>query len=242
MMSTWLALPSQGFADSALVAPVQVDESLDASLAHSTKRALATALRVRGFTAITKEKAGRNFRDCATPGCNEQVLRAAGDCSFGIAATVWKGNVGQAPQLALTLIDATSRDVNAIGLISGDLISTVERLVDELLVAWRAEPNAIELETPEPTAQPGKKNAWLAGPISMIGVGVGAVGAIGIASAIKGNNEKLNTAGAAAWGALGAAAIGGGIAWWVIGKKNRNEPKALTIQVSPTHLIVKGKF
>ena len=57
----------------------------------------------------------------------------------------------------------------------------------------------------------------------MIVGGAAAIAAIGVGAGVKGDDQQLNASAVAAWAAVGAAAIGGGIAWWVVGEKRRRK-------------------
>ena len=58
-------------------------------------------------------------------------------------------------------------------------------------------------------------------------------------AATKGQDEQLNTSAVAGWSVAGAAAIGAGIAWWVVGAKRRRAP---TISLRPTGIDLRLRF
>ena len=64
--------------------------------------------------------------------------------------------------------------------------------------------------------------------------------AIGFGAATKGAGEQLNAAAVAGWSAVGAAALAGGIAWWVVGAKRRKQ--APTITLHPTGVDLSLRF
>ncbi len=79
----------------------------------------------------------------------------------------------------------------------------------------------------------GRPHAWKAGPIILIVGGAAAVVAIGVGAGVKSDEQQLNPSAVAAWAAVGAAAIGGGIAWWVVGEKRRRKNGDLRGALAP---------
>jgi hypothetical protein len=59
--------------------------------------------------------------------------------------------------------------------------------------------------------------------------GAAAFVAVGVGAATKGAGEQLNTAAVAGWSGVGAAALAGGIAWWVVGAKRRRQAPTITL-------------
>jgi hypothetical protein len=67
----------------------------------------------------------------------------------------------------------------------------------------------------------------------LIAGGAAAVVAIGVGAGVKGDDQQLNPSAVAAWAAVGAAAIGGGMAWWVVGEKRRRKSGDLWGALAP---------
>ena len=82
--------------------------------------------------------------------------------------------------------------------------------------------------------KPAHPHAWKAGPVVLIAGGAAAVIAVGVAAGIKDDTQQLNSGAVAAWSAVGAAAIAGGIAWWVVGEKRRQRKTEPTSALAPT--------
>jgi hypothetical protein len=68
----------------------------------------------------------------------------------------------------------------------------------------------------------------------LIAGGAAAVLAVGLGAAVKRDDQQLNAPAVAAWSAVGAAAIVGGIAWWVVGERRRHPKNASVSVVAPT--------
>jgi hypothetical protein len=67
----------------------------------------------------------------------------------------------------------------------------------------------------------------------LIAGGAASFVAIGVGAAVKNDHQQLNTPGVAAWAVVGAAAIGGGIAWWVVGEKRRQRKPESAAVLAP---------
>jgi hypothetical protein len=79
--------------------------------------------------------------------------------------------------------------------------------------------------------------------------GVGIFVGIGAAAGMKNDNQQLNKGAVAAWSVVGAAALAGGTAWWVVGEKRRrhqSERSEVTtdtaIRVSPSGIDLRLRF
>ena len=98
------------------------------------------------------------------------------------------------------------------------------------------------------TGTRGRHRAWTAGPIVLIGGGVAAFVAIGVSAGVKDDNQQLNTSAVAAWATIGAAAIAGGVAWWVVGETRRRPQResagalAPEIALHPTKIDLRLRF
>ena len=176
---------------------------------------------------------------CQTPGCVEQTLDAAG-AAFAIVPAIWSRKSG-GEELTLTLVQRSGRNLNANGVVGDDLSGTAADLVDELLerqaAAVAAEASEAAAAVVPAAAAPSESahpHAWKAGPIILIGGGAAAIIAVGVAAGIKSDTQQLNTAAVANWSAIGAAAIAGGVAWWVIGEKRRRSRAKSSSSPSPT--------
>ena len=229
-----------------LVAPVQGSEALRGELAERVESAVRVALRERGYTVTVEQEAlGRAVVACRTPECVEDALDAAG-VAFAIVPAIWTRESG-GRELALTLVQTSSRNLNATGVLEVDLPSTATTLVDALL-AQRAAVAREAAGTRLSSSEPAHPHAWKAGPIILIAGGTAAFVAIGVAAGVKSDSQQLNTSAVAAWSAVGAAVIAGGIAWWVVGaKRRRSEPSpaaalAPTIALRPTGIDLRLRF
>ncbi len=204
-----------------LVAPVQGSEALRAELGDRVESSVRIALRDLGYTVTVEQEAlGRAVVVCQTPECSEEALEAAG-VAFAVVPAVWSRE-GGGWELALTLVQSSSRNLNATAIIERELRSTAVTLVYDLL-AQRA---AVALEVTRAAAsdsEPTRPHAWKAGPIILVAGGAAAFIAIGVAAGAKSDTQQLNTSAVAAWSAVGAAAIAGGITWWVVGVKRRRD-------------------
>lgn len=209
-----------------LVTPVQGSEALSKERKARMVDAVRRALEDRGYsTEAGNELLGRAVVACQSPECIAQTLDAAG-ADFALVPAMWlRGDGGH--ELTLTLVQRLHRSLNANRLDGDELDITARGLVDELL-AKRAALLSTPLEAPEPPPSPRHPNAWKAGPIVLIAGGAAAFIAIGVGAGTKSDNEQLNTAAVAAWSAIGAAALAGGVAWWVVGAKRRRQDAAET--------------
>ncbi len=225
-----------------LVAPVQGSEGLRVQQGERVASAVRRALDARGLEAVaSKELLGQAVVACQTPECVEQALDAAG-ATLAIVPAVWARASG-GEELTLTLLQRSGRNLNASGMVGEDLAGAVGRLVDELLARRAASEAATAAGTGAASeaaagtvsvaaTEPAHPHAWKAGPIVLIAGGAAAFLGIGIAAGVKSDSQRLNTGAVAAWSVVGAAAMGGGIAWWVVGEKRRRE-RAKTARALP---------
>ena len=241
--------------ESVLVAPVQGSEALRVQHGERVVGAVRRALEARGYEGtVSQEVLGQAVVACQTPECVGQTLDAAG-AAFAIVPAIWSRESG-GEELTLTLVQKSGRNLNATGVVGDDLAGTAADLVDELLerqaAAVAAEAAAAAAVVPIPRAaapsEPAHPHAWKAGPIILIAGGATAIVAVGVAAGIRDDTQQLNTVAVATWSAIGAAAIAGGIAWWVIGEKRRRrraEPTgalAPTIAFRPTAIDLRLRF
>jgi hypothetical protein len=242
---------SETAAVSVLVAPVQGSEAARVRHGERVLGAVWRALSARGYReAVSPELLGSAVVACQTPECAEQALEAA-DAAFAIVPAIWSRESG-GEELTLTLVQRSGRSLNANGVIGDDLPGTAADLVDELLArrAATGPPRNVEAG-PRPRGSasgPAHPHAWKAGPIILIAGGAAAFVAVGVAAGIRNDTQQLNTGAVAAWSAIGAAAIAGGIAWWVVGeKRRRREPESTTalvpaIAFRPTGIDLRLRF
>lgn len=218
-------------AELVLVAPVQGSEVLRSELGDRVESSVRVALRDLGYTVTVEQEAlGRAVVVCQTPECSDEALQAAG-VAFAIVPAVWSRESG-GWELALTLMQSSSRNLNATGVIQSDLPSTAVTLVYELLAQRAAV--ALEATSVAPSdSEPAHPHAWKAGPIILIAGGAAAFVGIGVAAGTKSGTQQLNTSAVAAWSAIGAAAIVGGITWWVVGAKRRRPESARAATLAP---------
>jgi hypothetical protein len=224
-----------------LVAPVQGSEALRVQYGGHVVGAVRRALQARGYQeTVSQELLGQAVVACQTPECVEQALEAAG-AAFAIVPAIWSRESG-GEELTLTLMQKSGRNLNANGLVGDNLSGTAADLVAKLLerqaAALAADAAAASVVVPAPAAAAGSESAhphaWKAGPIILITGGAAAVVAVGVAAGIRSDTQQLNTAAVATWSAIGAAAIAGGIAWWVIGEKRRRQKAEPTGTLAPT--------
>jgi hypothetical protein len=222
-----------------LVAPVQGSDALRTQHADRVESAVRRALQARGYgVTVTQESLGQAVVACQTPECVEQALDAAG-VAFAIVPAIWSRESG-GEELTLTLLERSRRSLNASAVVGDDLSVTAGKVVDELFAQRAAAAPLPVRETalaPDtgPTPAPMHPHAWKAGPIILITGGAAAFLAIGVAAGVKRDSQQLDGAAVAVWSTIGAAAIAGGIAWWVVGEKRRRKR---TESASPTGLAV----
>lgn len=218
----------------ALLAPLQGSRALRASFQAPVEGAVQQALTRRGYEVLSPEDgAGQRLVDCPTPECVEQTLEHAG-AAFAIVPALWSRSSGP-DELTLTLVPRAGRGLNVSGAMEGDLTRTGARLVHALLeqravfVAYAAAPDGLapSLDKPSsrldhsPSSEPGHPHAWKVGPVMLLAVGMGSFVAVGVAAGVKGEDQQLNGAAVGAWSAIGAAAIAGGLTWWLVGERRR---------------------
>ena len=218
--------------ESVLVAPVQGSAALRAQHGDRVLGALRRALDARGYQATVSPVSLRQaVVACQTPECAEQALDAAG-AGFALVPAVWERE-SDGTELTLTLLQRSRRSLNASRLLAGDLSGAAAELLDELLARQAAALEAAAAEAAAASAampasaggapsEPAHPHAWKAGPVILLAGGVAAFVAVGVAAGVQNDSQQLNTGAVAAWSAIGAAAIAGGIAWWVVGDKRRN--------------------
>lgn len=230
-----------------LIAPVQGSDALGASYGEPVSNAVRGALRSRGHQVTAgQEPWGRAVVDCQTPECIEHALDAA-DAAFAVVPAVWSRERGGA-ELTLTLVQRSGRSLNVSAALGTDVSRTATALVDMLLMRQAASsagpevwPDATASETPHP-------HAWKAGPILLIAAGSAAFVAIGVAAGIRDDSQQLDGAAVGAWSAVGTAAVAGGIAWWVVGKKRRRSEnsrhgaRGATVGFQPTRIDLRLRF
>ena len=221
-----------------LVTPVQGSESLRAERQERVADAVGRALEARGYSvAVSQEILSQAVVACQSPECVEQALDAAG-AEFAIVPAIWLQESGDM-ELTLTLVQRLGRNLNASGPVGEDLSAAASTLVGDLL-AQRAASVPVRASAPEPAPAPKHPHAWKAGPIILIAGGAAAFIAIGVGAATKRDNQQLNTTAVAVWSAVGAAAVAGGIAWWVVGSKRRR--KAPTVGLHPSGIDLRLRF
>ena len=215
-----------------LVAPMQGSEALRVQLGERVVSAVRLALRARGYQeTVPQESLGQAVVACQTPECVEQALAAAG-AAFAIVPAIWSRESG-GEELTLTLVQRSGRNLNANRVIRGDLPGAAANLVDELLARQAAAAVPAAVPTAAAPSEPAHPHAWKAGPIILIAGGAAAVVAVGVAAGVKSEHQQLNAAGVAAWSVIGAAAIAGGIGWWVVGEKRRRPRRVSTSALAP---------
>ena len=219
-----------------LVAPVQGSEAARVRHGERVLGAVWRALLARGYReAVSGELLGSAVVACQTPECVEQALDAA-DAAFAIVPAIWSRESG-GEELTLTLVQRSGRSLNANGVVGDDLPGLAANLVDELLTRRAATGPSRDVEAAPPSRSsasgPAHPHAWKAGPIILIAGGAAAFVAVGVAAGIRNDTQQLNTGAVAAWSAIGAAAIAGGVAWWVVGEKRRRREAESTTSLAP---------
>lgn len=227
-----------------LVTPVQGSEALTEERKALVLAAVERALEKRGYSAEAgNEMLGHAVVACQSPECVTQALDASG-AEFALVPALWlRGDARQ--ELTLTLVQRVHRSLNASAPAGDELGITAQALVDELL-ADRASLRTTPVAVPDSPPSPRHPNAWKAGPIILIAGGAAAFIAIGVGAASKSESQQLNTGAVAAWSLIGAAALAGGIAWWVVGSKRRRRDAALasgaTLALRPTGVDLRLRF
>jgi len=225
-----------------LVTPVVGSEFVTDTKHDQIHAAVCRALEAQGYRVDGgQEMLGRAIIACQTPECTERALSAAG-AELAIVPALWERSGGES-QLTLTLVQPEGRNVNVEGIVTDDLESLARALVVELLAAQNTDPIAEDAAPPKPE----RPNAWLAGPAVLVTGGTAAFIAIGVGAATKSDTQQLDTASVAAWSTVGAAALAGGIAWWVVGaKRRRHLPESLLgkpiLTVRPTQVDLRLRF
>ena len=245
---TWGSALAQGRADTVLVAPVQVNEVPSTALGASVKEAIVAALHSQDFQVIAAEPQGLRFLGCDNAQCSTKALRDAGDCIFGIAATLWQHGQGQPPELSLTLIDANFGQVGMAGSIKADVYQSTDRLVQALLLRWRQQGSQAQSSKRALMRPPPKNNRWLLGPVLLGGVGL-VLGATGVGMLVA--RDTCDVARASDDGclkakrrfskgasisvlAVGITAIGVAIPWYILKRRNQNTKHAdIDIAITP---------
>ena len=239
-----------------LVAPVQGSESIADERRARVADAVERALEARGYAIVAgKALLGSAVVACRTPECIEQNLDAA-EAELAIVPALWARESGE-EELTLTLLRRAGRNLNVSGSFGEDPAGAAGALVDVLLEkrAALAPPSAPAADAglaaePDPgrEAAPKHPHAWKAGPIVLIAGGTAAFVAIGVGAAVKQDDQQLDASAVAAWSAVGAAAIAGGTAWWVVGAKRRRPGaeggarRAPVLAVHPTRIDLRLRF
>jgi hypothetical protein len=222
--------------ESVLVAPVQGSEALWVEHGERIAAAVRRALGARGYRVpSSQELLGRAVIACQTPECVEGALDAAG-AAFAIVPAIWSRESG-GEELTLTLVQRRGGNLNASGVVGDDLVGLAEGLVDELLVrrgsATAAVTGSASAAASAAASRGGHPHAWKAGPITLIVGGVAAIVAVGVGAGVKSDTQQLNGVAVGAWSVIGAAAIAGGITWWVIGEKRRRQRAGRANSLTP---------
>lgn len=223
-----------------LVAPVQGSEELRDSWGRRVTEAVERALRARDASVVSRPLLGRAVVACQTPECIDQTLDAA-EADLAIAPAVWTTPDG-GQELTLTLLRRVGRNLNASDMLGTDanVDAAATVLVDRLLLEHVAATPLAEAAEAEPADGRSKHpNAWKAGPIVLLAGGAAAFIAIGVGAAAKRQDQQLDTTAVAAWSALGATAIAGGITWWVVGAKRR---RATLVALGPSGIDLRLRF
>lgn len=224
---------------SVLVTPVQGSESVSRERRERVVDAVGRALESHGYAVdVSQPLLGQAVVACQSSECIEQTLDAA-DAELAIVPAVWSKE-SASEELTLTLLQRVHRNLNASGPVGPDLSAAAGALVNELL-AKRAVQVPSSAAVPPRRADashrqrgslsdgPKHRHAWKSGPIILLSGGAAAFVAIGVGAATKGAGEQLNAAAVAGWSAVGAAALAGGIAWWVVGAKRCRQAPTITL-------------
>ena len=257
------ALPAsaRAQAERALLAQPQGSEELRATVGQQAVAAVAAALEERGVVAKIDPRLGDTLVACEDPTCTEETLgRAKADMGFVLA--VWKRRDTGETELTLTFLDKNARSLNARESLSGlSIAQAAEKLVGTLLER-REQENTALAPLPEAPSKKKRGNGWLAGPIVLLAAGAGLIagGAVAVANQscvqrdVSGCIEKrqVNELPVAAMWLVGVTAISGGIAWWVVGKRERSKDKGIereqsqhkgvSVGIGPTRLDVRLDF
>ena len=248
-VAAWVLLtaaPASASAGSVFLAALQGSAAIGASHAEPVANAVRRALGSRGhLVADGEELWGQAVVDCQTPECVEHALDAA-DAAFAVVPAVWSRQRGGA-ELTLTLVQRSGRNLNVSTALGTDASQAATALVDMLLMRQAASsvgPDRSDAAASE-AAHP---HAWKAGPIVLIAAGSAAFVAIGVAAGVQDDGQQLDGAAVGAWSAVGAAAVAGGIAWWVVGKKRRrpensqHDARGATVGFQPARIDLRLRF
>lgn len=225
-----------------LITPTMGSESIEDGAREELVAAVGRALAAEGYSvALDQDRIGRALIACQTPECIERALDAA-HAEFAIVPALWERRGGEA-EVTLTLLQREGRNINADAVLRSSTDVVAQALVGELL-STRA---AVGTDAAIPQAEPERPNAWLAGPVVLLAGGTAAFIAIGVGAATKSESQQLNTTAVAAWSAVGAAVLGGGIAWWVIGARRRQadsatEARGPILALHPTGIDLRLRF
>lgn len=223
-----------------LITPAVGSESIEDAAREALVVAVERALEAKGYpVAVDRDPIGRALIACQTPECIERALDAA-EAEFAIVPALWERRGGEA-EVTLTLLQREGRNINADAVLKSSPDVVAEALVAELLSVRAG------TEVGAPQADPKRPNAWLAGPVVLLAGGTAAFIAIGVGAATKSDSQQLNTAAVAAWSAVGAAALAGGITWWVVGAKRRQAQhtaatRTPTVALYPTGIDLRLRF
>ena len=249
-----------------LLAPVQGSEGVRHAYGTRVRKALTGALRQRGYTVAPRKDRAVALVSCAAPECTTRVLDKT-TAEFGVVPAIWAKD-DHTREITLTLVGGSGRTINAGTVMNGDLSSTIGGLLDELLtrraelepstnteLALTAAPESPSLgaragpsaRSSIPSDAPNHPNAWKSGPILLWASGAGVFVAIGVAAATKGEHQRLRTGAVAAWSAVGGAALLGGVAWWIMGKRrqaqrSRAESLETAVRVSSRGFDLRLRF
>ncbi|MGB5811811.1 MAG: hypothetical protein WBG86_14835 [Polyangiales bacterium] len=244
-----------------IVVVTQGSDGIREAYTARVRRALAETLADRGYQVVDTASAGQALLECPGARCTSRVLEREG-AGFGLVPAMW-GRPGDRRELTLTLVGKSGRNLNAGTVLNGDLASTTAALVDQLLAEhgdhdrtadalpepWMLATGgdaATRLEvTEENPVEATRGQAWKTGPILLWAGGAATLLSVGLVTGLRNDDQSIRPGALAAWVLVGVGAVGGGTAWWVVGKhRARREPSTshATIRVSPRGFDLRVRF
>ena len=230
--------------ETVVVTETQGDRAAIAAHDKTMRKALRGAIEVAGWKRVKTPKPKPRFAACSTPECVQKELRRA-KADIVIVPALWRPNAAGPTALnyTLTLIDRSGRRFNAehnLAIGPANTLSRRLRDASDALIAKLSQHAGLS-GSQAPTrplsstlARPPSSKAWLAGPIVLGAVGLGALGAgIGMAAAgdtctnrnqdlCLSSSSKFSNGAVATTLITGALAGAGSIVWAVVGARRRN--------------------
>jgi len=248
---------TKGAGTSVLVSEARGSPAARRIYSAAVRQALEEALADHDYRPASDRGHGDALVRCSTPECNERVLRAA-ESAFALVPAVWTKTDGR-HELTLTLVQKSGRNLNEGTVLGRGLSSTVTILLARLLaqhaeraalpeVPWvltsgsastvgrgaRAGAHARDARNDERAPR-----GWVAGPVLFLAAGAATFVTLGVVVGMRDEQQAVDRGAVAAWSSVGAAALAGGTAWWIVGRRKRQAREASrdalpSLRVSPS--------